>query len=64
MVARLNTANAGSHFDNHSRTFMAQNRRERTFWVLTGESKRIGMADTGRLYLKQYFARLWSFEIS
>ncbi len=56
VVAGLKAGHAFTHFHHHAAPFVPQHRREHPFRILTGQGKRIGMADARMGDLDQHFA--------
>ena len=58
MVAGLQAGDAFTHFHHHTAPFVAEHRREYAFRIVTGQGKRIGMANAGVGNFDQHFAFL------
>jgi hypothetical protein len=56
VIARLQAGDAFANFDHDTAAFMTQHGREHPFRIVTGERKRIGMADAGVGNFDQHFA--------
>ncbi|MND79056.1 hypothetical protein D3C80_707820 [compost metagenome] len=64
MVALLDRGDAGADINHDASTFMAEDRREQTFRIGTGEREIIRVADAGRLDLDQHFAGARTFKLN